>query len=137
MQFKIYSNSIQIIFTDYVARDGLHLISLRNPGTGKCSKYVFHKKSNEFFELMKFNETFRTWFIGDIITNDGGIYLLPPVDPLLILLHFIQHQASEKYVPLEHILVDEIYRDMTLLVDAISIDQLLLVKSLIMCNETA
>lgn len=113
--------------SDYVARNGMQMLSLRNPGTGTSSKYIFHKKSNEFFELLKFNEPFRTWFIGEIITNDGGIYLSPPIDPLFLLLHHVQNQASEKFIPLEHILVDETY-DMTSIAEAISIDQLLLVR---------
>lgn len=82
--------------------------------------------------MLKFNEPFRTWFVGEIVTDDGGIYLSPPIDPLFLLLHFIQNQASEKYVPLEHILVDETYQDMTLLADEISIEQLLLVNLSIM-----
>lgn len=118
------------LFTDYVGRNGLQLLNFRNPGTGTCSKYIFHKKSNEFFELLKFNEPFRTWFVGEIITDDGGIYLSSPIDPLFLLLHFIQCQASEKFVPLEHIIVDDTYRDMTSIADAISIEQLLLVNLL-------
>ncbi|XP_037036020.1 ribonuclease H2 subunit B [Bradysia coprophila] len=112
---------------DYVARRGMQLLSFRNPATGLCSKYIFHKKSNEFFELLKFNEPFRTWFVGEIVTDDGCIYLSPPVDPLFLLLHYVQSQASEKYVPLEHILVDENYRDVTMIADAIDMDQLLLI----------
>lgn len=112
---------------DYVARAGVQLLSFRNPATGLSSKYIFHKKTNEFFELLKFNEPFRTWFVGDIVTDDGGIYLSPPVDPLFLLLHYVQSQATEKYVPLEHILMDDSYRDMTTIADAIDIDQLLLI----------
>lgn len=107
----------------------MQLLNFRNPATGTCSKYIFHQKSNEFFELLKFNEPFRTWFIGEVITNDGCIYLSPPIDPLFLLLHYVQLQASEKYVPLEHILMDETYRDMTSIADAVSIDQLLLASS--------
>lgn len=106
----------------------MQLLNFRNPGTGTCSKYIFHKKSSEFFELLKFNEPFRTWFVGDIITDDGCIYLSPPIDPLFLLLHYVQQQASEKYVPLEHILVDDTCRDMTSIADVIGIDQLLLVS---------
>lgn len=109
----------------------MQLFSFRNPGTGLCSKYIFHKKSNEFFELLKFNEPFRTWFVGEIITDNGSIYLSPPVDPLFLLLHYVQSQASEKYVPLEHILMDDNNRDVTMIADAIDIDQLLLVRLLI------
>lgn len=108
----------------------MQLLNFRNPGTGTCSKYIFHEKTNEFFELLKFNEPFRTWFIGEIVTNDGCIYLSPPIDPLFLLLHYVQNQASEKFVPLEHILVDEAYPGMTSIADAISIDQMLLVNSL-------
>lgn len=117
--------------SDYVARNGMKLLNFRNPGTGSCSKYIFHEKTSEFFELLKFNEPFRTWFIGEIITDDGCIYLSPPIDPLFLLLHYVQSQASEKYVPLEHIvLADETCRDMTSIADVIGIDQLLLVRSL-------
>lgn len=106
----------------------MQLLTFRNPSTGTSSKYIFHKKSNEFFELLKFNEPFRTWFVGETITNDGCLYLSPPIDPLFLLLQYVQSQASEKYVPLEHILVDETYCDMTSIADAIDIEQLLLVK---------
>lgn len=103
-------------------------MTLRNPGTGKSSKYIFHQNSYEFFELLKFNEPFRTWFVGEIVTNDGAIYLSSSIDPLFLLLHYIQKQASDKYIPLEHILIDETYQDnMTLLAEAISTEQLLLV----------
>ncbi|KAJ6620245.1 Ribonuclease H2 subunit B [Pseudolycoriella hygida] len=112
---------------DYVARNGMQLFGFRNPSTGAPSKYIFHEKSNEFFELLKFNEPFRSWFVGDIITDDGGIYLCPPIDPLFLLLHYVQSQASEKYVPLEHILVDENYPNMTTIADAVTTDQLLLI----------
>ncbi len=105
----------------------MQLINFRNPATGTCSKYIFHEKSNEFFELLKFNEPFRTWFVGDIITDDGGIYLSPPIDPLFLLLDYVRKEASEKYVPLEHILVDENNPNMTSI--AIELDQLLLVNS--------
>lgn len=128
LQKILYPNNRNV--SDYVARNGMQLLSLRNPGTGTCSKYIFHKKSNEFFELLKFNEPFRAWFIGEIIANDGAIYLSPPIDPLFLLLHFVQLQASEKFVPLEHVLVDETY-DMTSIADAVSVDQLMMVSSLV------
>ncbi|ERN06872.1 hypothetical protein AMTR_s00005p00247650 [Amborella trichopoda] len=61
--------------------------------TGKPSCYLF--TDGLLQELHWFKQSYGSWFIGDYICEDGGIYVATPVDPVFILLPLF-HEARMK-----------------------------------------
>jgi ribonuclease H2 subunit B len=48
-------------------------------------------------EVNWFKERYRSWFLGDSVISDGGLYLSTPVDPLFLALPILE--ASRRQVP--------------------------------------
>ncbi|KAL4192969.1 hypothetical protein AMTRI_Chr06g174550 [Amborella trichopoda] len=69
------------------------LLSLRHPKSGKPSCYLF--TDGLLQELHWFKQSYGSWFIGDYICEDGGIYVATPVDPVFIVLPLF-HEARMK-----------------------------------------
>lgn len=66
----------------------------------------------------------RTWLNNDHILWSGSIFLKTPIDPLFLMLYYVQVNAAQLYVPLEHILIDGDFPKVALLQDAVSEEQL-------------
>lgn len=61
-----------------------HLVQLRHPKTGDSTCYLLiHGGLHEF---NWFKQSYGSWFMGDYICEDGGLYAATPVDPVFILL---------------------------------------------------
>ncbi|CAN7997596.1 unnamed protein product, partial [Ixodes hexagonus] len=73
-------------------------ISLPHPKTGAASLFL-RSDAGQYFEITKFKEKFRSWFLGDTVESDGSLYIVTPMDPLFFALALMQ--KSDKYRPLE------------------------------------
>lgn len=73
-------------------------VSLPHPKTGAPALFV-RSDAGQYFEMTKFKEKFRSWFLGDTVESDGSLYIVTPMDPLFFALSLMQ--KSNKYRPLE------------------------------------
>ncbi|XP_066497079.1 ribonuclease H2 subunit B isoform X2 [Hoplias malabaricus] len=85
-------------------------IKLRNPATGAASQYFFSSGDECVFEVKAFSEDFRSWFIGQTVQRDGRIMYVTPIDPVFLLLPYLQRGGAEgNFQQLQQLVVDEDY----------------------------
>ncbi|PQQ21959.1 ribonuclease H2 subunit B [Prunus yedoensis var. nudiflora] len=83
------------------------LLSLRHPKSGNsmCCLLV----NGVLQELNWFKQSYTSWFLGDYVAEDGGLYSATPVDPVFILLPIFEEARMKKGDdPGKFRLVDEI-----------------------------
>ena len=92
--------------TDEVDVEGT-LCQLPHPQNGVPNLFLF--KGNHVYQLIRCEEQkYRSWFIDSTVQKDGSIYFITAVDPLfLVLPYLVKNSGSEKFVPLDHLLVDD------------------------------
>jgi len=84
------------------------LLKLPHPQNGVACLFAFHEK--KVFELMKFNDDYRSWFINDTVQKDGSLTFITPIDPLFLALPFIEKAAEQgNFTTLDNILVEPDY----------------------------
>ncbi|KAB5576821.1 hypothetical protein PHYPO_G00202920 [Pangasianodon hypophthalmus] len=85
-------------------------IRLRNPATGAGSQYLFSSGDVRLYEVKAFVEDFHSWFIDQTVQRDGRLLYVTPMDPLFLLLPYLQSGAVEgKFQPLQQMVMDEDY----------------------------
>ncbi|XP_058452275.1 ribonuclease H2 subunit B [Malaya genurostris] len=103
-----------------VTEDFLQIVDFRNPATGKPAKYMLREESIELFELNCFSENNRSWFINESVCSNGQIYLPSRIDPLFLVLPYIEKNCSIKSIPLEHVLIDDEFPHTVKLINFVS-----------------
>ncbi|KAI4885917.1 hypothetical protein NFI96_030896 [Prochilodus magdalenae] len=87
-----------------------NFVKLRNPATGAASQYLFSSGDERVYEIKAFAEDFRSWFIGQTVQRDGRLLYATPVDPVFLLLQYLQRGGVEgKFQPLQQVVMDEDY----------------------------
>ncbi|XP_018505435.2 ribonuclease H2 subunit B isoform X2 [Pyrus x bretschneideri] len=80
--------------TAETGNDAGQLLSLRHPKSGNkmCCLFV-----NEVLqELNWFKQSYTSWFLGDYVAEDGGLYTATPVDPVFIFLPIFEQARMKK-----------------------------------------
>ncbi|KAJ4952742.1 hypothetical protein NE237_029574 [Protea cynaroides] len=70
------------------------LLSLRHPKSGNPACYFF--MNNALQEFHWFKESYRSWFLGDSVCQDGSLHNSTPVDPVFILLPIFEDARMKK-----------------------------------------
>ncbi|KAK3025997.1 hypothetical protein RJ639_042154, partial [Escallonia herrerae] len=70
------------------------LLSLRHPKTGNATCYLFSNGIVQ--EIHWFKQSYRSWFLGDYICEDGSLYAATPIDPVFILLPIYDEARLKK-----------------------------------------
>ncbi|OVA08302.1 Ribonuclease H2 [Macleaya cordata] len=60
------------------------MLSLRHPKSGNQTCYFLNNGSIQ--ELHWFKQSYGSWFLGDYVCEDGGLYIATPIDPVFLLL---------------------------------------------------
>lgn len=76
--------------------------------------FLFNKITKSLLELLSFSEDHRSWFIGERVVSDGRLVISTPVDPTFLILPYLA--SAEKLVPLDHLLTDDKYPEVDVLV---------------------
>ncbi|KAK3228390.1 hypothetical protein Dsin_000271 [Dipteronia sinensis] len=71
------------------------LLSLRHPKSGNPTCYLFIN-NGELQELNWSKQSYRSWFLGNYVSEDGGIYTATPVDPVFIMLPIFEEARMKK-----------------------------------------
>lgn len=104
------------------------IVPLRNPCTKLTSRYICHHSAGRYYEIMKYCEPNRSWFVEDVLTIDGSIYMTTLIDPLFLVLPYIQAGCRDHFAPLDNVLKDDKYPEISAFADALPMDQLLMVR---------
>lgn len=92
-------------------------VKLKNPATGAASQYLFSSGDEQVYEVKVFSEECRSWFIGEMVQRDGRLLYVTPVDPVFLVLPYLQSSGVEgKFQPLQQVVMDEDYPACTRLV---------------------
>ncbi|XP_078175138.1 ribonuclease H2 subunit B isoform X2 [Carex rostrata] len=60
------------------------MLSLCHPKSGEEACYIL--MGDDLCEMNWFKQSFGSWFLGDYVCEDGGLYICTPVDPIFVLL---------------------------------------------------
>lgn len=93
---------------------------LRHPGTDETAMFLV--ANNEIYEVLNFNETYRSWFIDDRVASDGRLYIPVAMDPLYFVLNYFTKEPA-KAIPLEQLLDDDLVNNNHQLLEVISLEQ--------------
>eukprot|EP00111_Clytia_hemisphaerica_P017871 TCONS_00052865-protein len=89
----------------FINDEDLSLHKLPHPQNGVASLFAF--KNKQVFELMKYKDTYRSWFINQTVQKDGSFCMLTPIDPLFLALPFIEKSSIKgQFTTLDNIMVD-------------------------------
>lgn len=83
-------------------------VSLRHPATGIACLCLFGSGDADVYEVKAFTEDFHSWFIGQTVQRDGRLLYVTPMDPLYLLLPYLQKTGADgKFQPVEQLVKDE------------------------------
>ncbi|CAM8923805.1 unnamed protein product [Rhodiola kirilowii] len=69
-------------------------ITLRHPKSGNNTCYILTDETLQ--ELHWFKQSYGSWFLGDYVREDGGMYFLTPVDLIFVLLPVLEEARMKK-----------------------------------------
>ncbi|KMZ57312.1 Ribonuclease H2 subunit B [Zostera marina] len=70
------------------------MLSLRHPKSGEATSYLLR---NGFMQEQQwFKQSYGSWFLGDYVSEDGGLYISTPVDIVFILLPLFDEARMKK-----------------------------------------
>lgn len=79
---------------------------LPHPRTGESCLFLFRDK--KVYQLMKCDESYRSWFIDESVQKDGTFCTITPMDPLFLALPYLEKFAeSGKFTTLDNMLIHE------------------------------
>ncbi|KAJ0102449.1 hypothetical protein Patl1_05290 [Pistacia atlantica] len=70
------------------------LLSLRHPKSGNTTCYIFI--NGVLLELNWFKQSYRSWFLGDYVCEDGRVSTATPVDPVFLMLPLFEEARMKK-----------------------------------------
>ncbi|PRW60264.1 ribonuclease H2 subunit B [Chlorella sorokiniana] len=73
-----------------------HFITLPDPKTGQAAAYLLAGSCLQ--EINWFKQQYSSWFIGERVQQDGGLFLATPVDPLLLVLPLLEQARAQQNV---------------------------------------
>jgi len=100
------------------------LCKLPHPKNGFVSLFLFQE--TKMFEVIKFEDKFRSWLVEDSVQSDGSLHLLTTFDPIFLIIPYLRKAVKEgRYMQLEDILVDSAFPSLRHLEKALSHEALL------------
>eukprot|EP00039_Didymoeca_costata_P010833 m.146856 g.146856 ORF g.146856 m.146856 type:complete len:303 (+) comp14978_c0_seq2:37-945(+) len=82
------------------------IISLKHGKTGQPTKFLLTQNPKQLFEINKFEDDVpRSWFLGEVVQQDGSFLLVTPCDPVFTILHLLR-RSPNKFMILDQILED-------------------------------
>lgn len=81
----------------------LHPVKLPNPKEGTLDLYYYDENNLAIYEIIKFNDQYRSWFLDNHFCRDGHFDMLTKVDPLFIFVSILEKFASKQFRTLDDI----------------------------------
>ncbi|XP_002734782.1 ribonuclease H2 subunit B-like [Saccoglossus kowalevskii] len=85
-------------------------VKLRHPKTEQGAMFMLTNNNTEILEVLRFDDQYRSWFIGETVQQDGSMFMSTAIDPLFLLLPYIvKADKSSMFMTLDQIVTDEDY----------------------------
>ncbi|KAK3699391.1 hypothetical protein QZH41_018562, partial [Actinostola sp. cb2023] len=91
--------------------------------TEKRCQFLLSQNRENIFEVKKFSEEQRSWFIEDSVQKDGSVLVTTPLDPIFLCLPYLQNN-SQKFRTLDQLLMDDKYPSISQLLSCMNSDTL-------------
>ncbi|KAG5875063.1 hypothetical protein JTB14_036060 [Gonioctena quinquepunctata] len=91
----------------YVGTGTPNIVTLRHPNSGESALFLFSTSNESVQEILIFKEGERSWFLDESVKSDGKIHLSTPVDPIFLVLPYLQKYCVHQAKPLDQLLIDE------------------------------
>ena len=78
-------------------------VNLPRPKDGQLQHFFYDEDNLALYEMVKFSEKYRSWFIDDLLCSDGHFTMLTKVDPLFIFLPHVMKNSKQNFRPLDDI----------------------------------
>ncbi|XP_070537824.1 ribonuclease H2 subunit B-like [Ptychodera flava] len=102
-----------------------NFVKLRHPKTDHGAMFMFTNDNTSVLEVLRFEDDYRSWFVGETVQEDGSLYMTTPIDPLfLVLPYLIRADQSGMFMTLDQIVSDEDYPQCSRIVDCTEIANL-------------
>nr|XP_053650311.1 ribonuclease H2 subunit B-like isoform X1 [Cherax quadricarinatus] len=95
--------SVMFMKDSLFSSSNIQVIKLKHPRTSSAM-YVFDEDNRRLYDMVVFDEGYRSWFIGETIQSDGRLYIISPVDVSYLILPYLME--ATKNIPLDHLLED-------------------------------
>lgn len=95
-----------------------HITTLRHPMTDKGAAFLFNGRYDEILELQAHKPSYGSWLLNQNVQSDGRLLMGTPVDLRFLILpylHRLHKKSATRSVPVEQLLDDEEFPDISLL----------------------
>lgn len=83
----------------------LDFVHLRHPKTGSKATYLLAKDNSDVCEVLSYEDSPSSWFIGNTVQESGKIIVCTAIDPLFLVVPYLQ--KNHKYMLLDQLLMDD------------------------------
>lgn len=80
-------------------KSGLMFVKLVHRCSGDGAMYLFTMCLQQLFEVKVFKEKHHSWFINQSVQSRGLLHFATPVDPLVLLLHYLVKADRGSFSP--------------------------------------
>ncbi|ESO09197.1 hypothetical protein HELRODRAFT_168156 [Helobdella robusta] len=110
----MYQDGPIILLEDVISQNNgiLETCKLKHPKTGIASTFFYSNSSCHIYEITKFQENFRSWFIKDFVVKGGedGLFMVTEINMLYLFLPLLR-KSFRMYKSVGSILDDENFPD--------------------------
>lgn len=79
------------------------LVRLLHPKSSTPMLYQLSADNQSIAEVLRIDESHRSWFIGDAVVADGSLLILAPIHAMFLVLPYLIKNASVSYILLQPI----------------------------------
>lgn len=78
-------NLFHFNFTDsLLENNNFNIITLPHPAGGKPVKYCLDDINKKIYEIISYDEPYRSWFIGETVKSDGSVQMCTTIHPIFL-----------------------------------------------------
>ncbi|XP_050692549.1 ribonuclease H2 subunit B-like [Eriocheir sinensis] len=104
-------HKITFLPNELLSSGSAEVLRLCDPRTDAGAMYVLDKDKKTLHEIKEFDEGHRSWFLGQAVESNGKLYIISPMDVTFLILPYLM--KSTRVVPLDHLLEDEQFPDVS------------------------
>ncbi|XP_031554878.1 ribonuclease H2 subunit B-like [Actinia tenebrosa] len=98
-------------------------VKLLHPRTEKECMFLMSRNKDAVYEIMKFAEGPRSWFIEDSVQKDGSLLVTTSIDPIFLCIPYLTRNKT-KFRTIDQVLMDDDYPAVSSLSMCVSSDVL-------------
>ncbi|CAB3220862.1 unnamed protein product [Arctia plantaginis] len=106
---RVENSWVMFVKDSLLLNSNFSIITLPHPGNGKPAKYCVDDENSKIYEVITFDEPYRSWFIGETVKSDGSVQILTTLNPLFLVLPKLKEQCNSRAIPLEDLLSEKGY----------------------------